>query len=90
MLINPLIGTSVITEMARLALMVSGAISFDFEARTYRLTGLRVADQPIPDIEVRTNTRLKSPDGMLGMSFLQHYREVQYSFTTHQLTLVDP
>lgn len=90
MLINQLIGPSVISDSARIALMISGAIPFDFGARSYSLRELWVAQQAIPDIEVRVSARLRSPDGMLGFEFLRRYREVNYNFTTRQLTLIDP
>jgi len=52
--------------------------------------GLPIADQPVPDLEVRVSaavTRLKV-DGFLGLDFFEQFELVQWNPRSHRVTLV--
>lgn len=54
------------------------------------LRGLRVATQPLPDIEVRVGSVAEQlgVDGILGHNVLDHFACMRYDISSHRLSLV--
>jgi hypothetical protein len=92
MIPNPGYPRSVISTAARDELIQQELLP-PVRARSYRLRGLAIQGQAVPDIDVEVRPalhRLFKVDGILGYDFFQNYQEVRFSPADRRLTLIDP
>ena len=84
--------SSAISTTSRDELLRGGALQAVGGRERYRLTGLTVQGQALPDLEVvisRGITRL-GVDGMLGLDFLFHFEHIHFHVPTLRLILENP
>ena len=91
MLPNPLSRRSIISPEALDDLRVRGLVP-ERTGTWVPLRDLRIADQPVPDLDVRVSaamTRLRV-DGILGLDSFEQFDLVRWHPRTHRVTLVLP
>lgn len=91
MLPNPAARRSIISPRALEDLQTRGLAS-SHDARRFLVRDLRIAGQPIPDLEVRVSAAMVrlGVDGILGLDFFEQFELVQWHPRTRRVILVDP
>lgn len=90
MLLNPGISASVISDATRHRLITLEVVHPDTSANAYWLRDLKIGRDPVPDVEVVVEPMVAGANGMLGLNFLEHYRDLYHDAGAELLVFIDP